>query len=189
MTPSLTLEVHQLGEVCIRAGSKPGEQTRRVKDGVSKGITLLVLDHHIHFPNSGKCSRRDRKDRFDEFDIVPINRHIALLIEVRTIPNPQTILVRSRPKKVLRGVLILVDTNEVLCDRVDGDSLWICEHGLLPFWFLAVVTRHYRLVTANEPRMPICPAVKNGKWATGATKLGLLVLLLSLTRIAELSPG
>jgi hypothetical protein len=36
--------------------------------------------------------------------------------------------------------------------------------------------------------MPICPAVKNGKWATGAMKLGFLDFEWRLTLMGELIP-
>jgi len=58
----------------------------------------------------------------DKLGVVTVNDHTTLLIGIRSIPEVEPELFRSSPKKVLARVLILVDTNEVLGHRVDGDD-------------------------------------------------------------------
>lgn len=91
----------------------------------------------------------------DEFHIVTINHHIAFLVQIRRIPNTETMFVSGRPEQVLRRVLVLVDLDERLRNCVDGDSLWICEHVLLPSSYVLQYCSILYRVTANEARMLI----------------------------------
>lgn len=128
----LRLEIHQLGDIGCRGGSQPAENPNRKVGRVSQGVTLLILDDDITLPSV--CRRRSRSENsVDDFDVVAVNRHAQLLVKPRLVSDTEPILVESRPKKVFGRITILVDLNEVLSNRVDGDNSGICEHVILQY--------------------------------------------------------
>lgn len=127
--------VQDLVDVCAR---EIRAQTQQKVTGIDEGITLFVLQNHVGLPNHRNGGRSDREHGPNDFDIVSINHFRALRVSATRVPNVEAELLIGKNQLVLRGVLILINANQISGNCVDRDDRWICQHVILPF--LAVLT-------------------------------------------------
>jgi len=159
---SLRLEVHQLVDVCAR---KIREQTQRHVTRIDEGITPLILNNSVGLTDYVECCWSHRKDRMDKFNVMSINNDRTLLIGIRAIADIQPKFFSRSPEQILGRVLVLVNSNEVFRDCIDGYDRRICEHGITPYTLTSLLMKgqYYVLIIANEASMPICFPLRNGK--------------------------
>jgi len=128
----LAFEVNHLRDICARACAQVIAKSDGDADRIGQGITLLVLDCDRSPPNEGPGRRGDGKHRPTELDVMAINRHTTSFIRSGSVPNVHAKLINVRPKKPLRRVGILVDTNQSPRNGIHRYGLRVREHAYSP---------------------------------------------------------
>jgi len=145
---SLTFVVKGLLKVRRRV---KGDETEEDIQRICRRIISRILENAVDLADDSRdCS--SRVYRVHEFEIVPISQLERSSRLVGRIPNFETELLSSFPKEVFRTVLVLVDFDQGLCDRVDGDCDRIGEHArsfILLRCDFTVTSSSLCLLTAN----------------------------------------